>query len=395
MIENTPTSWPLDRGCPASPPAAYTELRRSAPGKVELPDGGWAWLITRHDDVRQALVDPRFSSDDSKPGFRGRIQLPPDRNMNSFWRMDEPEHGHQRHMVMPEFTARRIKELRPRIQELVDELLDRLEGLPKPLDLFAEFCLPLPTLVIARLLGVPQEDYRQFSEQSRLCLALDNPGAALTAYQDMTAYLHGLAEQKEKEPADDLISRLISEHVLTGELAREDLVPLIRLILIAGYETTTNQIALSVLTLLTEPHIRTAVEADPAVLPVFVEESLRFWSVSHDNILRLVDEDMEFSGTAMRKGDLVLVAIPSANHDESAFPDPGTFRLDRGDNRHLAFGFGGHLCPGAPLARREIEVAVTSLFNRFPGLRLVGDIAELPFRDHSLVYGLNALPATW
>ncbi|OOV21834.1 cytochrome P450 [Streptomyces avermitilis] len=388
-------SWPLARTCPMAPPPAYGELRRNPPRKVNLPDGGWAWLVTKYADVRQALMDPRFSSDDTKPGFRGRIQLPPDRNMNSFWRMDEPEHGKQRHMVMTEFTARRIKELRPRIQELVDDLLDRLEQLPRPLDLFTEFCLPLPTLVIARLLGVPEGDYLTFSEQSRLCLALDAPDKALAAYQDMTAYLHRLAEKKERNPADDLISRLITDHVLTGELAREDLVPLIRLVLIAGYETTTNQIALSVLSLLTEPGLLAALQEAPERIHPFIEESLRFWSVSHDNILRLVDADMDFGGVRMSKGEAVIVAIPSANHDPSVYDEPGRFDMDRDVQKHVAFGHGTHLCPGAPLARREIEMAITSLFARFPDIRLVGATDDLAFRNESLVYGLNELPVTW
>ncbi|MFE9449933.1 cytochrome P450 [Streptomyces sp. NPDC006739] len=388
-------SWPLTRTCPMAPPAAYAELRQGPPRKVNLPDGGWAWLVTKYEDVRQALMDPRFSSDDTKPGFRGRIQLPPDRNMNSFWRMDEPEHGKQRHMVMTEFTARRIKELRPRIQELVDDLLDKLERLPRPLDLFTEFCLPLPTLVIARLLGVPESDYLTFSEQSRLCLALDAPDKALAAYQDMTAYLHRLCEEKEREPKDDLISRLITDHVLTGELAREDLVPLVRLVLIAGYETTTNQIALSVLSLLTDAELRATLRDDPEKILPFIEESLRFWSVSHDNILRLVDTDMEFGGARMHKGEAVIVAIPSANHDPSVYDEPSRFDISRDTQKHVAFGHGTHLCPGAPLARREIEMAITSLFARFPDIRLVGDPEKLSFRDLSLVYGLNELPVTW
>lgn len=388
-------AWPLTRGCPFAPPAAYSGLRDAPPGKVRLPGGETAWLVTRHEDVRRALAEPEFSSDDSKPGFVGRIDLPPDRNMNSFWRMDPPEHGHQRHMVMTEFTAHRIKELRPRIQELVDDLLDKLERLPRPLDLFAEFCLPLPTLVIARLLGVPEADYRMFSEQSRACLALDAPEKAFEAYQAITAYLDRLCDEKQREPQDDLISRLVHDYVLKGELAREDLVPLVRLVLIAGYETTTNQIALSALTLLKEPHILAALREDPERITPFVEESLRFWSVSHDNILRMISRDVEVNGVWLREGDMVVVAIPSANHDETVFPDPERFDLERDAKGHVAFGFGTHLCPGAPLARREIELAITSLFARFPDIRLVGDPQELSYRDNSLVYGLNALPVTW
>ncbi|MER7350331.1 cytochrome P450 [Streptomyces aurantiacus] len=387
-------TYPMTRQCPMSPPAQYADLRAHGPARVDLPDGGWAWLLTGYDDVRQAMNDPRFSSDDTKMG-RARTELPPNENLNSFWRMDEPEHGRQRHMMMSEFTAKRIKEWRPRIQKLVDELLDRLQSLPRPLDLYAEFALALPTQVIAQLLGVPQQDYRTFAEQSRTILSLDKPEESWAAYYKMNDYLNRLIDEREREPQDDLISRLITERVLTGELPREDLLPMVRFILVSGYETTTSQIALSALTLMTNPDVRDRLIEDPDRVTAFVEESLRFWSVSQDNVLRVVDQDMTFSGAAMTTGDLVILAVPGANHDASAFPDPERFDLERGENRHVAFGFGTHLCAGASLARREVEIAVTSLLARLPGIRLACDIEDLTFRHKSLVYGLERLPVTW
>jgi cytochrome P450 len=377
-----------------APPAQYATLRTTGPAKVDLPDGGWAWLLTSYDDVRTAMNDPRFSSDDNKMA-RARTELPPNENLNSFWRMDEPEHGRLRHMMMTEFTAHRIKEWRPRIQALVDELLDHLEQLPRPLDLYSEFCLALPTQVIAQLLGVPQEDYRQFAQQSRTILSLDRPEESWAAFYEMNAYLNRLIEQKEREPAQDLISRLIVDRVQTGELARDELLPMVRFILVSGYETTTSQIALSALTLMTNPEVRAKLIEDPQRITAFVEESLRFWSVSQDNVLRVVDQDMEFSGARMSVGELVILAVPAANHDERAFPDPERFDLDRGDNRHVAFGFGTHLCAGASLARREVEIAITSLLARYPGIRLAGRLEDLEFRQLSLVYGLEHLPVTW
>ncbi|GGO59767.1 MULTISPECIES: cytochrome P450 [Streptomyces] len=387
-------AYPMTRQCPMSPPPTYAELREQGPAKVDLPDGGWAWLLTSYDDVRQAMNDPRFSSDDEKMG-RARTELPPNENLNSFWRMDEPEHGRQRHMMMTEFTAKRIKEWRPRIQKLVDELLDRLETLPRPLDLYSEFALALPTQVIAQLLGVPQQDYRTFAEQSRTILSLDKPEESWAAYYEMNAYLNRLIASREREPQDDLISRLITDRVQSGELSREDLLPMVRFILVSGYETTTSQIALSALTLMTNPEVRAQLIEDPERITAFVEESLRFWSVSQDNVLRVVDQDMTFSGTAMTAGELVILAVPAANHDAKAFPDPERFDLERGDNRHVAFGFGTHLCAGASLARREVEIAITSLLSRLPDIRLVGKIDDLTFRQKSLVYGLERLPVTW
>ncbi|MEV0323654.1 cytochrome P450 [Streptomyces sp. NPDC050658] len=388
-------TYPMARQCPMAPPGLYTELREQGPAKVDLPDGGWAWLLTGYNDVRTAMNDPRFSSDDEKMG-RARTELPPGHDLNSFWRKDEPEHGRLRHMMMTEFTAHKIKEWRPRIQALVDELIDRLQELPRPLDLYSEFCLALPTQVIALLLGVPQEDYRTFAKQSRQVLSLDNPEVSWAAFNDMNDYLNRLIEEKERAPKDDLISRLIVDRVQTGELAREGLLPMVRFILVSGYETTTSQIALSALTLMTNPKVRTELMEKPEErIAAFVEESLRFWSVSQDNVLRVVDADMEYSGAKMSVGELVILAVPAANHDAQAFPDPENFDLQRGENRHVAFGFGTHLCAGASLARREVEIAITTLFSRLPDLRLVGKAEELPFRHESLVYGLDCLPVTW
>ncbi|KUF19270.1 MULTISPECIES: cytochrome P450 [Streptomyces] len=387
-------AYPMARQCPMAPPAQYAELREQGPVKVDMPDGGWAWLLTSYADVRQAMNDPRFSSDDDKMN-RKRTELPPGHDLNSFWRKDEPEHGRLRHMMMTEFTAKRIKEWRPRIEALVEQLLDRLETLPRPLDLYSEFCLALPTQVIAQLLGVPPQDYRLFAQQSRDCLSLDDPSKSWAAFNDMNDYLNKLIEEKEHDPKDDLISRLLHERVLTGELDRKDLLPMVRFILVSGFETTTSQITLSSLTLMTNPDVRLKLAAEPERITAFVEESLRFWSVSQDNILRVVDQDMEFSGTRMSVGDLAVLAIPSANHDGNAFPDPERFDLDRGENRHVAFGFGTHLCAGASLARREVEIAIPALFDRYPNLRLAGDFDDLNFRQESLVYGVEKLLVTW
>ncbi|MFJ6623140.1 cytochrome P450 [Kitasatospora sp. NPDC091335] len=387
-------AYPMARQCPMAPPTEYGSFREQGPVKVDMPDGGWAWLLTGYDDVRQAMNDPRFSSDDEKMG-RARTELPKGVDLNSFWRKDEPEHGRLRHMMMTEFTAHKIKEWRPRIQGLVDQILDRLEELPRPLDLYREFALALPTQVIAQLLGVPDKDYRTFAQQSRDCLSLDDPKKSFAAFHALDEYLLRIIAEREAEPREDLISRLIVDRVKTGELARPDLLPMVRFILVSGYETTTSQIALSTLTLMTNPKVKAQLIEDPERITAFVEESLRFWSVSQDNVLRVIDQDMEYSGVKMSVGELVVLAVPGANHDAKAFPDPEEFSLERGDNRHVAFGFGTHLCAGAPLARREVDIAITSLLARFPGIRLACDVEDLQFRHRSLVYGLESLPATW
>ncbi len=397
MIDELPAvAWPLQRNCPMAVPTAYAELRSGPPQPVQFDNGRRAWLLTRHEDIRLALLDTvRFSSDAELPGFPSRYQVPHEYNMNSFWRMDPPEHPRQRHMVVPEFTGRRVKDMRPELEALIEGLLDEVAAGPREVDLFSAFCLQLPTKVIARVLGVPESDYKMFSSLSNQCLALDNPAASVQAYMDMTKYVYELVGVKAENPGDDLISTLYAEQVATEQLGLHDFVSLLRLLLVAGFETTSSQLSLSILTLLTNPEVRATVEQNPDRITDFVEESLRFWSVSHDNILRLVIEDVEFAGVQMKKGDALMTALPSANHDGSIFPNPDEFDIDRDTKKHMAFGHGSHLCPGAALARREVEMAVLAVLRRFPNLKLAKPADELPYRHTSLVYGLEALPVTF
>lgn len=388
--------WPMPRSCPFSPPDEYTSLRHRPPVKVRIR-GGEAWLITRYEDVRQVLNDPRFSADDQQPGFPIRIQLPPEPGVMSFNRMDNPEHGRLRRMAMTEFTARRTRALRPEVEALVERLLDDLASGPNPVDLVENFAVRLPSLVIARMLGVPEEDEHIFTQQSQTILSqVASPEEAYGAFVDMSKFLDQLATERERAPKDDLLSRLATRFVASGELDHKDLVSMARFFLVAGHETTAHQISLSVLSLLQEPRQLAELRADPELFGPAVDELLRYWSISQDNQVRAVAEDVELSGALLRKGDGVIVAIPGANHDESVFPGAAAVDIHRKEARqHIAFGFGPHLCPGAPLARMELEVSLKALFTRFPTLRL--DVApdDVPFRENTIVYGLDRLPVAW
>ncbi|MEU9446407.1 cytochrome P450 [Streptomyces sp. NPDC048304] len=388
-------AWPMPRSCPYAPPDAYAELRERPPLKVRIR-GGEAWLVTRHADVRQVLNDHRFSADDQQPGFPIRIQLPPEPGVMSFNRMDDPEHGRLRRMAMTEFTARRTRALRPEVELLVQQLLDGLEAGPNPVDLVRHFAIPLPSLVIARMLGVPEQDEADFTEQSQVILSQEaGPEETYAAFVEMTRFLDRLAAQRTAEPRDDLISRLATRYVASGELSHDELVAMARFFLVAGHETTAHQISLSVLSLLRDPAQLAELRADPSLYKRAVEELLRYWSISQDNQVRAAVDDVELSGALIRKGEGVIVAIPAANHDDSVYAGAGRLDVHRDASGHLAFGYGAHLCPGASLARMELQVCLSALFARFPTLRLAVPPEQVRFRENTIVYGLEELPVTW
>ncbi|MCX4782633.1 cytochrome P450 [Streptomyces sp. NBC_01264] len=402
MLESAETvlDWPFPRtksGCPA---AVLAELREEPPSVVRIPAGASesrrAWLITKYPDVRQALMDPRLSADETLPGAPVRIQVDPAQKPGSFLRMDDPEHARLRGLIATEFTARRVRALRPAIQQLIDDLLDELEAHPQPADLQDIFSRKLPTLVIARLLGVPDEDSPYFVEKTRLTIGQGDPARSYAAYTEMSEYLGVLATRKLDDPQDDLMSRLAVDHLGPGHITLDELVGIARLVLVAGHETTTNQIALNILSLLLDEKLKEEVLADDgALIAQYVEEAMRYWSISQDAIVRLAVEDFELGGVSMKKGDAVVISIPAGNHDPSAFPDPLRIDLRRDAGKHMQWGIGPHYCQGAPLARLEMELALRTLFRRFPGLRLDAEDPDSVFRTGTVFHGVRHLPVTW
>jgi hypothetical protein len=400
-LTDLPT-FPMSRGCPLDPPADLVELAAARPiGRVRIWDGSTPWLITRHDDVRAVLADRRFSSDPTRPGFPNQSpvsKLRREQGNRSFLTMDDPEHARYRRMLVGEFTVRRIEALRPLIVESVTDLLAAMAAGGKPVDLVSAFALPLPSLVICHLLGVPYADHEFFQRHSRDMLnATGDPQEALRAGKELARYVYGLIKAKETDPGDDLLSRLIDTRLRTGELTGREVTSMAMLLLIAGHETTANQLALGVAALLRNPdqaaQLRAATDED--VIDGVVEELLRLLTITHFGRRRVATEDVEVNGTLIRAGEGVIAAGDIANRDPNLFADPAKFDPTRKPNRHVAFGFGVHQCLGQPLARLELQIAFPALLRRFPDLRLAVGFDEIAFRDKLPIYGPHALPISW
>ncbi|WP_055696454.1 cytochrome P450 [Streptomyces silaceus] len=394
--------FPERRTCPFSEPERYAELRAKEPvSRASLKvNGKPTWLITLHEDVKQVLGDPRVSSNLKLPGYPHQFHIPEEMLAQvrlMLLSMDPPDHTAQRRMLIPEFTARRVKEMRPRIQEIVDEHIDAMLAKGGPVDLVTALALPLPSLVICELLGVPYEDHAQFEEWSAAMMNHDlSPQEYGAAVQALDVYLDKLVTDKENAPGDDLISRFIEKNREEQIADHVDVVTMARLMLVGGHETTANMIALGVLALLEHPEQRAAVQEDPELLPHAIEELLRTFSISDSGTARVAVADLEVGGTTIRAGEGILALNNAANHDESVFPDPGTLDIRRKEARsHLAFGYGIHQCIGANLARAELEIVYGTLLRRIPGLRLAASVDELRFKDDAMVYGVYELPVTW
>ncbi|GAB3435588.1 cytochrome P450 [Actinophytocola sediminis] len=391
--------FPIQRQCPLAPPAEYDQLRAEEPvSRVRLPTGGSAWLVTGYEDVRTVLSSPVFSADGTRPGyptlFPGQAQIlrrPP------FIRMDPPRHSYYRRLLIQEFTVRRIRSMRAGIQSIVDNLLTELLAAPRPVDLVEAFALPVPSLVICQLLGVPYEDHELFQSRSKIALSRASTAAQFAAAMaDLNAYMDELITRKQREPGDDLVTRLVTEHLEpAGELHRDDLRMMCLLLLNAGHETTANMISLGTVALLENPDQLAALRSDPELLPDTVEELLRFLSIADLVPSRIAVEDTELSGTAIRAGEGVYALLAAANWDPGAFPEPTRLDVRRGDRRQVGFGYGVHQCLGQNLARLELEIVFGTLFARIPTLRVAVPVDTLSYKHGGVLYGLHELPVTW
>ncbi|GAA3177592.1 MULTISPECIES: cytochrome P450 [Streptomyces] len=391
-------AFPMDRaaGCPFDPPPELREAQRRGPlTRVRLWDGSTPWLVTRHADQRALLADPRVSADITRPGYPASAPVTGSARM-SFILMDDPEHNRLRRMVTAPFTVRRMEAMRPTVQRIVDGFLDDFLAGPNPADLVAGFALPVPSLVICELLGVPYADHDFFQENSRILISRTvEPERRTAAHANLTGYLDGLLARKTAGPAD-LLSGLV-ERVDAGELTREQAAETGVLLLLAGHETTANMIALGTLALLENPDQLALVRDtdDPKTVASAVEELLRYLTITHSGRRRAVLEDIEIAGQTLRAGEGIVLANDLANRDPDVFPDPDRLDLARDSRRHLAFGFGVHQCLGQTLARIELQVVHRTLHRRIPTLRLATDRDALSFKHDGSVYGVYALPVTW
>ncbi|GAA1608422.1 MULTISPECIES: cytochrome P450 [Kribbella] len=394
--------YPMTRasGCPFDPPPQLRDLQAEAPlTKVNI-FGKDAWLVTRYDDQRTLLADPRLSSDVRRSGYPSPTGEPP-RNDDGvgigFILMDDPEHARLRRMVTAPFMIKRIEAMRPGVQQIVDGLIDDLLAGPNPVDLVEAFALPVPSLVICRLLGVPYADHGYFQQNSKNLIRMTaTPEERAAAHGNLATYLDNLVGEKLENPGDDLLSGL-TDRVKAGELTRQDAAGIGVLLLIAGHETTANMIALGTLALLEHPDQLAVLREtdDPKVVAGAVEELLRYLNITHNGRRRAVLEDIELHGQVLKAGDGVILPNDIGNRDPSVFENPDALDLGRDARRHVAFGFGVHQCLGQPLARMELQVVYSTLYRRIPTLRRAVGLEEIPFKHDGAVYGVYSLPVTW
>ena len=387
---------PRAEGCPFDPPPALKKEQEQGPlRKVRLWDGTTPWLVTRYADQRALLADPRTSADITRPGYPS--SAPVRGSSFSFILMDDPEHARQRRMVTAPFTIKRVEAMRPAVQKIVDGLIDDMLAGPPRADLVQAFALPVPSLVICELLGVPYADHDFFQENSKILISRSAaPEERGAAHAKLIGYLDELMGHKIARPADDLLSGL-GTRVGAGELSRREAAETGVLLLIAGHETTANMIALGTLALLEHPDQLALLRDsdDPKAVAGAVEELLRYLNITHGGRRRVAVEDIEIGGEVIRAGEGIIVPNDIGNRDPEVFADPDRLDLGRDARRHVAFGFGVHQCLGQPLARMELQVVYSTLYRRIPTLRLAADLEQIPFKHDGSVYGVYELPVTW
>ncbi|GAB2893835.1 cytochrome P450 [Streptomyces deserti] len=393
-----PPSYPMRRTCPYEVPDGYRELRdRPTLGKVRLPSGKLAWAATRYEDVKAMLGDNRFSSNLRHPGFPLLMehQVPAPEFSTSLVGMDPPEHTLARRAVAGDFTPRSVDRLRPRVQEIVEEYVDRLLDGPRPADLIDAFANPVPLLVICELIGVPFEDREFFLRISFTVMNATTPEAGARGMAELMGYMDKLVTDKEREPTDDVIGRLAARRGEPGVPDHRDLVAMAFMLLMAGHETPANIIGLGAMLLLDRPELLQTLRDDPSRWPAAVNELLRYFTIAEIGNSRVALADVELGGARIAAGEGILGLTVGANRDPERFSDPDVFDIDRADQRHLSFGHGAHQCLGQHLVRIELEIALATLFTRIPELRLVEPVEKLRFKEEHVNYGLHALPVTW
>ncbi|MEU3604564.1 cytochrome P450 [Streptomyces sp. NPDC035033] len=397
-VSEEAVAFPQNRSCPYHPPAAYDPLREERPlSRVTLWDGREVWLVSGHRAARALLADQRLSTDSTRPDFpipAERAAAVRGRRRAALLGWDDPEHNAQRRMLIPSFSLKRTDGLRPRIQETVDRLLDAMEAAGPPAELVSAFALPVPSIVICDLLGVPYEDHDFFEEQSRRLLRGPTAEDTEEALARLEGYLGELIDGKRAKPGEGVLDDLVARQAREGRPDRQELVELATILLVAGHETTANMISLGTYTLLRHPERLAELRADPGLLPTAVEELLRFLSIA-DGMLRVAREDVEVDGVVIRAGDGVVFSTSLINRDGAVYADPDALDWRRPARHHVAFGFGIHQCLGQNLARTELEIALGTLLRRLPGLRLAAPAEEIPFKPGDTIQGMLELPVTW
>ncbi len=385
----------------SAPPRSFGEIRETE-GVREFTNafGMQVYLVTRHEDIKAVLSDHERFSNERPPGFAVPSVPQPTEEEQAAARagnllgLDPPEHSRLRRMLTPEFTIRRMKRLEPRIVEIVDAQLDAMESAGPPVDLVENFALPIPSLVICELLGVPYDDREDFQRRSVRQLDFSVPiPERLELQRQGRAYMTTLVARARRQPGEDILGMLVREH--GDELTDDELIGVAGLLLLAGHETTSNMLGLGTLALLRHPEQLAVVRDDPDAVGPAIEELLRWLSIVQTAIPRITTTDVEVAGVMIPAGNLVFPSMPSGNRDADFIDSPEVLDIRRGAPGHLAFGHGVHHCLGAPLARMEMRIAFPALLRRFPNLTLAEDFTDVAFRTWNFIYGLKSLEVSW
>ncbi|PAD33165.1 cytochrome P450 [Paenibacillus sp. 7523-1] len=394
----------MDHSFIQQPFPVYEKLRAEEPvHRLLLPSGHAAWMVTRYEDAVNILQDSRFvtgvldNRNDEKEESHPPHQAIISRNLIS---VGPEDHRRLRRLIQKAFTPRMIERLRGRIVEISDELLDKIQaGNTREFDLIEDYAFPLPIIVICEMLGVPLKDQDKFRAWSNTIMeSVSNPQMNQESDEVMKAfvnYLQELITQRRNHIQQDLISDLIGIEEEGDKLTEQELYALVFVLIIAGHETTVNLIGNGMLALLEHPQQKQLLMDQPDLIQAAVEEVLRFNGPAEISNVRWAAENVDFQGIQIRQGDMMLVALSSANRDSSRYENPDTFDITRKVNDHIAFGKGIHYCLGAPLARLEGEIAINALLQRLPEIRLNTDAKLLEWRPGMIIRGLKAFPVVY
>lgn len=393
-----PRTYPYERECPYDPPGELARWQLEAPvSRITLWNGRQAWIATGFSEIRTALREHRvFSSDPKTPGYPSLSAADEASKASGLMQVtDPPVHDLLRRAVQREFTVRRVNEKRIETEAIVRDLLDDMAGQSPPIDLVESFAAEVPAQFTCRLLGVPLDDAPFFTA----CLTdrFEPTGEQSTVYdadQRLADYFDDVVQQRRRQPRDDLSGRLVNDHVETGELTERQAASLLHVLLIGGFDTTRNMIAMGTILLLEHPDELARLQAEPSRWPAAVEEMLRYLSVVQYE-RRAVTEDVELGGQRLKAGEGLITVLHVGNRDPRAFADPDRFDVDRASSNHVVFGFGIHQCLGQPLARMMLQVAYPRLFAKFPALRLVTPKEELVYNEGRTIWGPKELRVGW
>ncbi|WP_431934063.1 cytochrome P450 [Nonomuraea jabiensis] len=388
---------PVEREDPFQPPAELKELHGPL-HPMTYADGRLGWLVTGYAEARAVLDDPRFSNTQQGAAPPIKELIPPEGLADLvippgfFIAMDDPEHSRYRRLLTGHFSMRKMRLLEPRIQEVIDGQLDEMARVGAPADLVKAFALPIPSLVICELLGVPYDERSRFQDTTTQAVNLDNSIEQRSAAgAELMGYLSELVGRKRAEPGEDLLSELVAG----GRLNHEELTGVATLLLTAGHETTANMLSLGTFLLLCRPEQADLVRTDPGVAETAVEELMRYLSITHIGPIRVARADVPLAGRTIKAGETVTISLPIVNRDPTRFPDPDRFDVTRQAAQQLGFSHGIHQCLGQQLARLEMRLAYPALLRRFPGLRLAVPAKDVPLRPRATIYGVASLPVTW